>query len=69
MSKFQLNLKRLKDEFQGKNNAGCVVDVLTVSNQGVALHLNALQKKLQAGKKSCCISCDYGLFALLSIRK
>lgn len=46
MSKFQLNLKRLKDEFQGKNNAGCVVDVLTVSNQGVALHLNALQKKL-----------------------
>jgi len=59
MSKFQLNLKWLKDEFQGKINAGCEVDVLTVWNQGVALHLNAPEKKLQAGKKSC-ISCDYG---------
>lgn len=29
MSKFQLDLKWLKDEFQGKNNTGCVMHSLT----------------------------------------
>lgn len=45
MSKFQLNLKWLKDESQRRNNAGCL-GVLAVSNQSVALHLNAQQQKL-----------------------